>query len=83
MRSPQTGLSVANRVDAACDRFESLWRASEQPRIDDFVSDANVEDRAELRKALLTLQVELIAAAPPTMTFAVDAAMTQRILDRF
>ncbi len=52
-------LSVAERVDAACDLFESEWKAGRKPRIDDFLAAAPESDREELRQALLALELEL------------------------
>lgn len=52
-------LSVAERVDAACDHFESEWKADRKPRIDEFVAAAPESDREDLRQALLALQREL------------------------
>lgn len=52
-------LSVAERVDAACDRFESEWKGGVRPKIDDYVAAAPESDREELRQALLALEVEL------------------------
>jgi uncharacterized protein (TIGR03067 family) len=52
-------LSVAERVDAACDRFESEWKGGVRPRIDDYVAAAPESDREELRQALLALELEL------------------------
>lgn len=52
-------LSVAERVDAACDRFEAEWKMGNQPRIEEFVANAHQPDQSQLRKALVDLQVEL------------------------
>jgi uncharacterized protein (TIGR03067 family) len=52
-------LSVAERVDAACDRFEAEWKADRKPRIDDFLAAAPESDREDLRQALLALELEL------------------------
>ncbi|MEQ1906122.1 MAG: protein kinase [Pirellulaceae bacterium] len=52
-------LSIAQRIDLACDRFESEWKAGKHPRITDFVSAARESDRVELRQALLAIELEL------------------------
>ena len=52
-------LSVAERVDAACDRFEAAWKSGGRPRIDDYLAAAPEPDREELRPALLALELEL------------------------
>jgi hypothetical protein len=52
-------LSVAERVDAACDHFEAAWKAGRQPRVDDYLAAAPESDREELRQALLALELEL------------------------
>ena len=59
MPNADPSLSVAERVDAACDRFESEWKNGGRPRIDDYVGAAPESDRDELRQALLALEVEL------------------------
>jgi Leucine-rich repeat (LRR) protein len=59
MRPADPSLSLAERVDAACDRFESEWKAGRQPRIDDYLAAAPVSDRKALRQALLAVEVEL------------------------
>lgn len=56
-------LSVAERVDAACDRFESEWKSGGRPKIDDYVSAAPETDREELQRALLALEAELQGSA--------------------
>src|SRR5262245_16264178 len=52
-------LSVAERVDAACDKFEREWRAGGRPDIDALVAAAPEEDRDALRAALLAVEAEL------------------------
>lgn len=52
-------LSVAERVDAACDHFESEWKRGTARPIDSIVAAAPASDREELRKALLGLEREL------------------------
>ena len=47
------------RVDAVCQRFEAEWRAGDQPRIEDFVADADPQQRVPLFRELLALELEL------------------------
>jgi uncharacterized protein (TIGR03067 family) len=54
-------LSIAERVDATCDRFEQEWRAGRRPRVEDDVPAALESDREELRRQLLALEQELQA----------------------
>ncbi len=54
-------LSIAERVDATCDRFEQEWRAGRRPRVEDYVAAALESDREELRRQLLALEQELQA----------------------
>src|SRR5579862_1033387 len=59
MRSADPSLSVAERVDAACDQFESEYKAGRRRRIDDYLAAALESDRAKLQEALLALEREL------------------------
>jgi hypothetical protein len=59
MHSADPSLSVAERVDAACDRFEAEWTASGRPLVEDYLAGAPESDREELRQALLMLVAEL------------------------
>src|SRR6266545_4695290 len=56
-------LSVAERVDAACDSFEREWRAGRDPRVEDFLAAAPESDRDALRDALVALEADLKARA--------------------
>jgi serine/threonine protein kinase len=61
-QSPNSGflpLSLARRVDEACDRFEAAWRAGHRPRIEEFLADAPEPERRALLRALLALKIEL------------------------
>jgi serine/threonine protein kinase len=51
--------SPVRRIDATCDRFEAAWRAGREPRIEDFLADAEAADRPALLRELLALEVEL------------------------
>ncbi len=49
MSNTDPSLSVAERVDAACDSFEREWRAGRGPRVADYVAAAPESDRDALR----------------------------------
>jgi len=51
-------LALLNRVDAACDEFESLLRRDARPRIEDFLAAEPESIRDELLKNLLFLEFE-------------------------
>ncbi len=59
MNSADPSLSVAQRVDAACDRFEAEWKAGRRPRMEDYLNAAPPSDREALRQALTALVLEL------------------------
>lgn len=50
---------MAQRIDAACDQFESEWKAGRRPRVEDYLNRALPSDRESLRQALLGLEQEL------------------------
>src|SRR5262249_43317622 len=45
------------RVDAVCQRFEAEWRAEREPRIEDFLPQADQPQRAALFRELLALEL--------------------------
>jgi non-specific serine/threonine protein kinase/serine/threonine-protein kinase len=47
------------RVDAVCQRFEAEWRAEREPRIEDFLPQADQPQRVALLRELLALELEL------------------------
>jgi serine/threonine protein kinase len=59
MSPADPSLSVVERVDAACDRFEAEWRAGRRPRVEDYVATAPESDREPLRQALRAVELEL------------------------
>src|SRR5262249_36871405 len=61
MPNPNPLLSVAERVDAACDSFEREWRAGNRPRVEAYVAVALETDRDALRSALGPMERELKA----------------------
>jgi tetratricopeptide (TPR) repeat protein/tRNA A-37 threonylcarbamoyl transferase component Bud32 len=46
-------------LDAACDRFESAWRARRRPRIEDCLDEAAPAERSGLLRELLQVELEL------------------------
>ncbi len=52
-------LSIAQRIDLACDHFEAEWKAGKHPKIADFVAAAPQSDQIELRQVLLAIELEL------------------------
>ncbi len=59
MPSADPSLSVAERIDAACDRFETEWKAGRKPRIEDYLAAVPASDREQLRQALAAIEHEL------------------------
>jgi tetratricopeptide (TPR) repeat protein/predicted Ser/Thr protein kinase len=51
-------LSVEQRVDAACVRFEAAWQADQRPRIEDFLNAVPEAERPALLRELLHLELE-------------------------
>jgi len=47
---------TVQRIDVICDAFESAWQEGGQPRIEDFLTDA--EDRSSLLQELLALDLD-------------------------
>ncbi len=46
------------RVDAICDRFEQAWQDGEQPRINEYLRHESGEDRLQLARLLLEVDIE-------------------------
>jgi len=90
-------LSVIERVDAACDRFEAEWRAGGRPSVDAYVAACPEADRAALRSALVAVEAELKAGAPagdtsrssesagpgPTVEYPADGSAVPKRIGRF
>ncbi len=49
--------SLAERVDAACDRFEAAWKGQQKPRIEDFLAGLSGPDQTSLLCELLVLEL--------------------------
>jgi anti-anti-sigma factor len=52
-------LSLAQRVDEACDRFEKAWKVGQGPRIEEYLAEVPELDRVPLLRELLALEIEL------------------------
>src|SRR5260370_20095635 len=52
-------LSLMERVNEACDRFERAWKAGQEPRIEEYLANFDEADRLELLRQLLPLEIEL------------------------
>ncbi len=52
-------LTLAERVDRACDAFESAWRSGRQPRIETYLAEAAESERPALLHELLIGELEL------------------------
>jgi hypothetical protein len=50
-------LSRAQRVDAACVRFEAAWQAGQQPAVEAYLGGVREEDRPALLRELLALEL--------------------------
>ena len=50
-------LSVAERVDAVCDRFEAAWGSGTRPRIGDYLEGVAEPERAVLARELIVLDL--------------------------
>lgn len=74
MSSPRNSpaLSLAQRIDKACDRFEEEWKAGTKPRIEKYLDEVNAADQGELLRALLAVELELqfrSGTAPKSKTY--------------
>ena len=49
----------AQRVNAACDRFEAAWGAGPRPGVEGYLAEAPAADRAALLRELLGIELEL------------------------
>jgi hypothetical protein len=59
--APQSGslpLSAAQRVDAACYRFEKAWREGQRPCIEDYLVDLLEAERLALLRELISLDID-------------------------
>jgi serine/threonine protein kinase len=58
-REDSLRLSVAQRVDQSCDRFEAEWRAGQRPRIEAYLTKVSEAERPDFVRQLLALEIEL------------------------
>jgi len=80
MANADPSLSMAERIDAACDRFEADWKAGKKPPIADFLAVAPQSDRAELRAALLAVELELQGKSTAETSVTQSSVRTARRL---
>jgi uncharacterized protein (TIGR03067 family) len=59
MPEPSPELSLAEQIDAGCDRYEDAFRARHKPRMEAFLSSVDQAVRPALFRALLELDIEL------------------------
>src|SRR5262245_60100975 len=87
-RQPLLPSPQARRVDNVCDRFEAAWQAVAQggprPRLEDYLTGAQTEDRTILLRELLLLELayrhasdEELMAEDYRNRFPEDAALVQ------
>lgn len=72
MSTADPSLSLAQRIDAVCDRFESDWRTGRRQAVDAYIADLPDAEREEVRTALLAVQKEL-----ETHSRSVDSSASQ------
>src|SRR4051812_38417983 len=77
------------QIDAVCDRFEIAWRAGTRPRIEDYLGSTAGRERQELLRSLLSLELELQAAAGESadessyrVRFPLEAAIVQSVFEQ-
>src|SRR5215471_15210135 len=57
-RGDSLPLSVDERIDAVCTRFEAAWQAGQQPRLEDFLGAAEGSEREALLSELLGVELD-------------------------
>jgi hypothetical protein len=55
---PSSPLALAQRVDAACARFEAAWQSGGRPRLEDYLGATTEPERTAVLRELLRLEVE-------------------------
>jgi eukaryotic-like serine/threonine-protein kinase len=53
----ELSFSARDRVDVACDRFETAWKAGDRPKIDGYFAEATASERPVLLRELLILEL--------------------------
>lgn len=66
MPEPSPQLSLAEQIDAECDRYEAAFRAQHNPQIESFLANVDQTVRPGLFRALLELDLELRKGAGET-----------------
>ena len=89
-RQNQNSMSCRERVDQACDRFEQQWRAEQEPRIEDFLERAESDDRQQLLRELIAMEIRLSQDAGRNVDpqqyrqrFAADVSVVESVLESF
>jgi len=59
MPSADPSLSLAQRIDAVCDRFEADWKAGRRQPVEAYLAEVAASEQEALRSALLAVQQEL------------------------
>src|SRR5262245_48996029 len=57
-RGDSLPLSVAERIDEVCMRFEAAWQAGPMPRLEDFLGASEGTEREALLRALLRVELD-------------------------
>jgi serine/threonine protein kinase len=65
---PAADLSLAQRIDSVCDRFEADWKAGRRQPVETYLTDVKPADREALQAALLAVQEELAKQVPSAET---------------
>ncbi len=53
-------LTLAQQVDAACDRFEAAWLSGTKPKLEEFLPKVDPADVPQFLRSLLRVEVELL-----------------------
>jgi hypothetical protein len=76
-------LSLEERIDQTCDRFEAAWMAGERPRIEDYIAEFSEAERPLLLDDLLKLEIELRAADSETWLLRCSTSGSRAIRKQF
>lgn len=79
-------VEAVKRIDAICDHFEADWVAGKHPALECYISATTAEERAELLRSLLRLEIELSSTKGQAATqesyaarFPDDASIIQSV----
>ncbi len=72
MPSADPSLSLAQRIDSLCDRFEADWKAGRRADVDAYLQDVPAAEQDAVRSALLAVRQEL-----ETHNRSVDSSVSQ------